>query len=351
MKIAVKTIYTDISLLYKNLLHWNISKLLIFVWGVLLWVLAIVPFAILFFIYSLSSWVPFWDFINSLINSVYMTNLMGNILYILSLWAYALSYFFTFILLIKLNKWYLEWKKIEYIKNEYLNYKLYFKYILLSLLNFVIFLVPVLVFILILSIFIIVFGWVEEVSLMVVSNNTNIFSIVSLILFVLLLIILYYLFYRFIFSYFLLLEESEKATWLVSLLKKSFHLTAWFKKFIIFTISFLLVWLAYLPFSIVSTYINWNYSDLEGYYWYLSLKEEDRATLKGINTYYYEWLEKKYEGKDISKIESLQTWYYIFSIMYKIFEFIFIFWVYSMFLNSFYKRNIFVEEKNPSNIS
>lgn len=346
MKIAVKTIYSDISLLYKNLLHWTISKVIIFIWWVVLGALAIIPFAVLFFIYSLSAWIPFGDFINSLLNSVYMTNLLWNFIYVLSLWAYTLSYFFTFILFIKLSNWYLEWKKIEFIKNEYLNYKLYFRYLKLTLLNLVIFLVPVLVFILILSISIIALGWVEEVSLMVVSNRTNAFSVLSLILFVILLIKLYYLFYRFIFSYFLLLEDSEKATWLVSLLKKSFHLTAWFKKFIVFTISFLLVWLAYLPFSIVSTYINWNYSDLEGYYWYLSLKEEDRATLKWINTYYYEWLEEKYAWKDLSNIESMQTRYYIFSILYRIFEFIFIFGVYTMFLNSFYKRNIFVEEKS-----
>gem|GEM_PF-5666779 len=41
----------------------------------------------------------------------------------------------------------------------------------------------------------------------------------------------------------------------------------------------------------------------------------------------------------------MQTRYYIFLILYRIFEFIFIFGVYTMFLNSFYRKNIFVEEK------
>ncbi len=81
MKIAVKTIYSDNSLLYKNLLHWTISKVIIFIWWVVLGALAIIPFAILFFIYSLSAWIPFGDFINSLLNSVYMTNLLWNFIY------------------------------------------------------------------------------------------------------------------------------------------------------------------------------------------------------------------------------------------------------------------------------
>jgi len=239
----------------------------------------------------------------------------------------------------------LEWNKIEYIKNEYLNYKLYFKYLLITLLNIVIFLLPVLVFILIVSLLIFIFGWIEAVSMLVISKSTNIFSIISLIIFILLIIKLYYLFYRFVFSYFLLLEENNKTMSSIDILKKSFHLTSWFKKFLKFTITFLLVWLAYLPFSLISSYINWNYSDLNDYWAYLSLKDEDRNTLKSINTYYYEWLELKYLWKEIKDIESLQNKYYILSIVFKIFKFIFIFGVYTMFLTSFYRKNILVEDK------
>ena len=73
---------------------------------------------------------------------------------------------------------------------------------------------------------------------------------------------------------------------------------------------------------------------------------DERYLEKLSNLDYYNLLEEKYAWKDLSNIESMQTRYYIFSILYKIFEFIFIFGVYTMFLNSFYKRNIFVEEKS-----
>lgn len=340
MKITIKNVYNDISLLYKNILHWNISKLIILIWGSILWILSIVPFAILFAIYSFFSWINFFDFINSWINWVFMTSLFWNLLYLISLLFFTLSYFFTFVLLINLYNSYLLWSKISYLNNKYLDYKLYFKYLLLSIYNFLILLIPVLIFILLIVLLIYFFWWIDNVTNLVFSTSSNAFSIISLILFIFLILTIYYISYRLVFSYLLLLEDKFLKIWIFQIIKESLVITSKLKTFFKFTLLLLIFLTAYLPISVLDTYINWNYKDLNNYSSYLNLNEEDKSNLKSINPYTYEWLDLKYSWKGVSEINSLENMFYIFSILFSIFKFIFIFWVFSMFLNSFYKRNI-----------
>lgn len=341
MKNILKNTFNDVIWLYKNLLHWNISKIMIFLYATFIWFLSIVPFAIIFYIFSLFSWVPFSDFINSVINSVFMTSLFWNLIYLLSLLAYSISYFFSFILFIKLYNWYLEWTKIPYLNKSYLDYKLYLKYVLLTLLGLLIFILPIFFFLVIIFVLVLLFGWVDATTNLVLWNYSNLFSIISLVVFILLLVKLYYLFYRFVFSYFILVDKRFENLSIKEILKKSYDITKWYKKFLKTTLIFLLSFSIYLPFSIVSTYISWNYSDLNNYAEYLNLKPEDQVTMKWINTYLYEWLEQKFAWKDNEVINSMQTRYYIYLKFFNIFEFIFIFWVFTMILNSVYSRLIF----------
>ncbi len=141
----------------------------------------------------------------------------------------------------------------------------------------------------------------------------------------------------------MLLEDKYLKIWILNILKDSFLLTSSSKIFFKFTMILFLFLIIYLPFSILETYINWNYKDLNNYKSYLNLNEEDKANLKSINPYTYELLDLKYSWKDISKIKSLENTFYILSILYSIFKFTFIFWVFSMFLSSFYRKNILLE--------
>ncbi|MDD2907577.1 MAG: hypothetical protein PHH98_02955 [Candidatus Gracilibacteria bacterium] len=340
MKTIFKSIFNDTTLVYKNLLHWNISKILIFIWSTVLAFIAVIPFAIIFFAYSLISGVPFSDFINSIVNNVFMTSLTGNIIYLIALLSYTISYLFGFLLFIKLYNSYLNGDKLAYFKNAYFDYKLYLRYFLLSLAGILILFIPIFFFVIILFIMVIAFGGLESSTAMVLSQSNNAFSIISLIIFILLLVKLYYLFFRFVFSYFILLENSEEKMGIITILKKSFNITKGYKKFLKTTLIFLVVLTIYAPFAVISTYISGNYTDLNDYAKYLDLKDEDKDYLKSLNPYLYEGLEVKYEGKDLLVIESMQTRYYIYLKLYSIFEFIFIFGVFTMVLNSVYRRVI-----------
>ncbi|MDD3794281.1 MAG: hypothetical protein PHI37_05700 [Candidatus Gracilibacteria bacterium] len=340
MKNDIKSLFGDISLLYKNFVHWNISKLFIFLLGIISGFITIIPFALVFFIFSFFSDISFLTYIGALLNGTYTGSFLGDIIYFLSLGAFILGYFFNFVLLLKLNSSYISGEKLSYKKNEYLNYKLFLRYILLSLLLFIIFLIPILVSIFILGLIIWAFGGIAEVSVMVIDSPQNSFSIISLFIFILLCIVIFYLFYRFIFSYFFILDEDNKSKKLYNIIIYSFHKTSGFKRFLKFLLSMIIVYTIYLPFSIVSTYINGNYEDLNKYASYMNLKQEDKETLKQINSYEYNSLEMKYSGKDLLEIEKSQFRFYYASIIFSIFEFIVIFGVFSMFLTSFYNRNI-----------
>jgi len=339
----LKYTFKDIILLYKNLLHWSISKILIFLYSTFIWFLSIVPFAIVFYIYSLFSWIAFLDFINSVINSVFMIDLFWNILYLISLFSYIISYFFSFILFIKLYNGYLEWNKTLYLNKSYLDYKLYLKYLLLTLLGLLIFILPIFVFLIIIFVLILIFGWVDATTSIVIWNYSNLFSIISLVFFLLLLVWLYYLFYRFIFSYMILVDKRFENLSIKEIFKKSYNITKWYKKFIKTTFIFILFLSLYLPFFVTSIYISWNYNDLNSYSEYLNLKPEDQVNMKWINTYLYEWLEQKFDWKKINFVNSMQSRYYIYLKLFNILEFLFIFWVFTMILNSVYNRVIMID--------
>jgi hypothetical protein len=49
---VLKQTFADIFLLYKNFFHWNISKLIFFLYGTLLGFISILPFAFIYYIYT-----------------------------------------------------------------------------------------------------------------------------------------------------------------------------------------------------------------------------------------------------------------------------------------------------------
>jgi hypothetical protein len=47
---VLRQTFADIFLLYKNFFHWNISKLIFFLYGTLLGIISILPFALIYYI-------------------------------------------------------------------------------------------------------------------------------------------------------------------------------------------------------------------------------------------------------------------------------------------------------------
>lgn len=340
MKNEVKSLFLDIYLLYKNIIHWNISKTIIFFYSILLWFLFTIPFLILFFVYSFFSVNQFSDILNSFFNWVYMHWLMWNAIYILVLFSFVLWYFYSFILKINLNINYILWNKLDYKKNYYFNFSILIKYLFISLISIWLFLIPIFLFILLLSIFIFIFWWIDSVISLLVANTNSVFPLISLVLFISLLFTLFYLFYRFIFSYFILLESENNNKKSYNILLESFNKTKWFKKFLHFLVSILIIFSIYIPFSVVNNYLDRNYQDLNNYAAYYNLKEEDKESLKQISSYKYSNLEIRYGWMKQEDIEKMQYKFYYLSIIFSIFKFLIISWLFAMFLTSFYVRNI-----------
>jgi hypothetical protein len=311
-------------------------------YGTLLGIISILPFALIYYICTRIYWWVFFDYITLILNSVSLNSPFWDIIiYILSCIFLGISFYFSYILLIKLNNSYLKWKRLPFFKNEYLNFRLFLKYFLLTLLFFLILLIPIILIIMILCIIIILLWWTEAAILLTISWPVNFLTIFSLISFIALILILFYIVYRFIFSYFILTEsDTNEKKWVLSLLKESFVNTKWFKKLFDFIKVFFIVLILWFPFYSIDISLSKGYADLERYSKYISSWEQERADLKSWDPYYYENLELTYSWIDLEEIITLQDNYYYLVMLFGIFKFILINWLILMALSSFYSKRI-----------
>jgi hypothetical protein len=309
-------------------------------YGTLLGFISILPFAFIYYIYTRVYWWTFFAYVSSILNSVFSDNAFLNIIYILSILLFGISFYFSYILLIKLNNSYLKWKKRPFFRNEYLNFKLFFKYILLTLLFFLILLIPIVLTIAILSIVVVTLWWTEAVILLTISWPVNFFTIFSLISLIVLILVLFYVFYRFVFSYFILVGNTNEKKWVLISLKESFIKTKWFKKLFNFIKMFFIISILCFPFYLIDRSFSETYTDLNRYVEYISLWEQERETFKSLNSYYYENLELTYSWAWIEEIKVLENKCYYLIWFFRIFDFLFINWIALMALNSFYFNKI-----------
>ena len=261
----IKNSFLDVSLLYRNLLSWNISKILIFSYSVVLWFLSTLPFILIFFIYTLFNDTSFLSILNIFFTWELTSNFFLNIIYSLIVFTFVVMFSYSNIMLMKVKKTYFKWEKIEYKDKdkEYLNYKKIVRYFVLSILNILILLVPVAIFIALMWILYFVAGWFENIQLLLASWFNNYFSITSLLLFTITSVSLIYLSYRIIFSYLILSEETIKSdkTCVVSYIKESFLKTKWIKNFLKFWLLITIFTVILVPLGLVwnSLEINWIY--------------------------------------------------------------------------------------------
>jgi hypothetical protein len=310
-------LFFDLLLLYKSLIHWNISKLGIYFGSILLWLVLSLPFFIIYgFVWDLSfleiyislfSWISISSFDSFIINLVYIYKSLSyivlllfsldflNIIFLIWWILFLFSFFYSSFSLIKISNWYLKWEKISFKSLNFLNYKKIIRFFTLSFLNILILLIPVLLFVLLVWI-LFLFSWdLSELNAIVLASSKNYFSILSLVFLILCSILLIYTIYRIIFSYFILSEDDEfnKERWVVSYIKESFLLTKSYKLFFKFISVVLIFFVLILPFK---------------YIWFLIMNSS-------------EWI----------------TWYMI---TFSIFAFLFIYGVFIMMLTSFYKREV-----------
>jgi len=272
----------DLSLLFKSFLHWNFSKIALYLWGIILALLLSLPFFIIYNIFggmpfvdiysSLLSWVSINAFDWFLVNIIYLYKSFSyivllmftfdflNIIYLIWGIIFLISFFYPNIILIKLYNWYIEWKKYTLKELDILNIKKYIKFLNLTLLNLVILLVPVIVFFLLVWLLALFSGNLEQLNQLVASWSNNYFSIISFILLIACSLSLVYLVFRIIFSYFVLSIDFDPKRSVFSYIKEWFKKSKWFIVFVKMLSLAALFTVFILPFKYLWFIISLNWT-------------------------------------------------------------------------------------------
>ena len=350
----LKNIFKSILFLYKNIFHWNISKILISISSYLLGIWLSIPFFIIFFILVYFSPFEFskifsifygldWTF--NIIKEI-QNELFWGIILIISFLAWILTLFlgifYAKILLIKLNLNYLENKKLEFKKNKYFNLKLFIKASKIFLIIFSYLLILFLLFIIFFTITYFIF-WSSKLSIESFTNwnSFKIFSWIILFYVISFSLIWLYIIYRTYFAYYILVENKNYSA--LECIKKSIKITRKFKKLLKFSIINLILLLLYFPFSYIQQSIDKSSSILN---YYIKLKNKKSLNIDFIikwkineeSDYYI--LKNKY--KDFSNTELMWKSRFLFflQIFYFIFNFIFIYWILDLIYANFYKKTL-----------
>lgn len=340
----VKNTLFDILSLYKNFLHWNISKIIIRIYSVLLALVAILPFLIIYFIYSIFTENSFFYYIWALLSWNLVNDIFWFWLHLIIVLVFLLFFLYSYLLLFYLNLKYLNWDKSSYFDNKFLDKKTIIKYLILTLSIFWFLLIPFVFFVILTAILLFVLWWIQDVLIMVYSWPINAFSIFALLFFVISLFLSIYIFYRLVFSYFFLIEDNKNEKSIKKLLFESFDKTKWFSKAFKTAILFIIFWFFYLAFSYPGAINNLKYAEITSYNQYINLPQETKDYYKNLNNYYYSSLELAYWDYSSSDIEKMLNRYFYLNIFFKVLEFLFIYWFISMLLTSIYFR-IIKEEK------
>ncbi len=357
----IKVVFWDIVKLYKNIFHWGVSKIIIFIYVFLLSILLTFPLFIIIIILFYVFWI--WEYINSMqlnITSLSSFFLEKTVLFFLMIFlliftflVFSFWYSYKIILFNKLNFSYLKNKKLQYFKNSFFDFKLIWKYFLVSSWNALVLLIPIIIFI-IWFILIVKFNWWFEYinNILSLENseskdiNKIIFtiSIFSLILFVICAILFFYLIYRIIFSYIILVDEENYPERKKSLfyVKESLNNTRSIKSFFKYVLLTFIIILILLPFNIFFSYISSKVDDLSTYINYIKLSEQEQKILEKNTTssYLISQLKMQYSTYDEGKLYNNLYVFYTISLFLSVINFVFILWVLEMFTVSFYKNEI-----------
>ena len=332
----------DLGVLFKNFFNWIISKIIISIYSLVIAFISVIPFVLIFFIYSFFSDVNISMLIEWMFNWKLLFNIIWNTLLLLILVSYFIIYSYSNILLFRLNNNYLDWKILEYKNEIYFDYNRLYKYIKLSLLNILILLVPILLFVVLMTGLFIISGSITNALEVVKTGLFNYFSLLSLLFWIVSVLWFAYLYYKIVFSFLLFSDDSiyKKELNVSFYIKESFKRTKWTLKFLKFSVLIVLFILLISPINYIWKVLDNNSKYLSDYSLYLSLDDSQKSTLAWNNSYYYEALEVEFNWKTISDLEKQTKINLFYIILFSIFNFIFIYWLFMMVFTSFYRKEI-----------
>lgn len=348
----LKAVSFDVLKLYKNFVHWNISKIVISVVTIILWFVMALPFifvlVVLYFSFNLSVYL---DSIQVNMISLYTFLWQRPVLFfvfmlfVLLAWLTMLFWYsYKKVLLTKLNLAYINWEKLSYKNKSYFDFKLIWKYIWVISWVSLFVAIPILVFLVIFFVLFFSFWWSEWVQSMIASSRFNPFTVLSFLLFVVCLIAFVYISYRLFFAVVFLSDEkmyneSKKA---FDYLKESSHYTKSFNTFSRFILTLLLVFIIIFPLWTLSDYFSKSLNDVRIYKDYLSLTEEQKKVVdeNTSSSYYINKLKLDYGNFSESGLNSAENTYFYLTYIFIVINFLLVFWLLEMAVVSFYKNEI-----------
>lgn len=327
MSTTIKIIFKDLFFIYKRFFSWFLIKIKVFLLANIFSTIFILPIILIWLFYI---WSNNLDSKNITTWTLWNDNFINFLMYFTT-FTYAFFYFYYNIFFIKYYLKILEKRQkinFEVFKN-FLNIKMFLKYVWVSFLLLFIFWIITLLLIILLTIFIKYFWFNNAVEI-----SSKVLSIPAII-FLLIVLLSFYLFYRLFFSYAFIVD---KEIWVLESLKLSYNSTYSYKKFIktcLVTLMFLTI---YFPFYSTKLWLERNKIEIEKYvilHNKKELSENDKNILQN--------LEKKYSWLKIEEIEKvykssafLISWPTNYINIFSIIEFIFFFWIWSLVYTSIY---------------
>ncbi len=334
--------FWDLIFIYKNVFHWWKSKLAIYLTSFLVGLFLFIPFFLLVF------WIVYFSNDEWKIVMVGLLDYLPPVLII-----FTIALFYSRFLLATLYLKYIERKKIRIKKNFIFRIKFIFKTLKLvgSALLFLI--LPVL---LIWTIFLFTLSKLISQKGDAFIEWTSYFYALSFTLAGVILILsfwLLYFWYRILFSYLIFIENKKKG--IISIIKRSFYLTSWYKKFLKFLIIMSAFMLPLFLINAVGQYINLQtenirlYTGLKSKVWTKDpekvLSHTKEVNARSTEFYAYSQLHILYSQYSEEELFWKYKKFYILELVYYIFYIWFFSGVLDVIVVSFYKRELLKKEK------
>jgi len=335
-------LFKDISFLYKNFFHWNISKLIIKIYSFFLWISFSFPFIVFLIIIAFIDPINWLDIISGLASDKTMwIKIIWTLLvhpffvtfeiFIFVLFFISFIFWYSYSIFLETNLYneYINKNKLGYLKNYYFNLSIIKQYtlILLRILWYLF-----LYFSILICWFILFYILINNIS------NTFFYTLVLKIKDIFLFsffILFFYILYRIIFSYIIYIDskKDKKASFYI---KKSIKLTKPKKVLFKFVGGLFLLFLLILPFAFIKTNIDTNVKNIKLYLWY---KYWVSKLIDENDLYKYNILKATYENTSDKDLKNELRRNYYYSILYTIFSFLVLDGLFTMFIVSFYRRN------------
>ena len=338
----IRHILQDIFFVYKNFIHWSISRVSISIWGILLGILFALPIFIFGLVLGFIDGISWLDIIKVSLewtdpaHSEFLESIAMHpyalVAMMLVMFSAVISFLFagtysTF-LLARLSLKYVEWKKLDYKKNLYFSRRYITTFLALICWN----MVYILAFLFIGFACILAIYLLAQISLIPENISYYGMAIISLIF----LFLTSYVIYRILFWYIILADvwkhhELKSARYYI---KKSIHITkgSSFLKFI--TIS-LIYFVVISPFKSLDlyiedqlTYMKDAYAFNTGRVWNIEPEE-----LK-----YYEYITQEYSNLDSDETADRIVFFSRMRIIYFFMSYFLFSGLLILIISSFYRR-------------